>query len=208
MSGHHIMVRCNGDAVSQCWGPGAAICVLRYFCICYKFYMPGQGQLVKIGFSVKNNIIYNCIFELLLSKLYGNKSIVSIDITLIVNFFVSFNIYSPQGLVDGLQCKLGSLSDLFTAQGSNYPGRTVGQSYSQAVGTFLCVRCISFHFLSFPLAFFRCFWSLFQSYCSNAPVFGRTLVQEFHIVYSLTEWNFLFSLFCMGSTLFWLANTF
>ena len=36
---------------------------------------------------------------------------------------------------------------------------------------------------------------LFQSCCSHARVFGKTLVHEFPIFYSHTEWYFLISLF-------------
>ena len=39
------------------------------------------------------------------------------------------------------------------------------------------------------LAFLLCFIVLFQSCCSHAQVFGKTLVHEFPIFYSHTEWN-------------------
>ena len=59
----------------------------------------------------------------------------------------------------------------------------------------------------FPFSFFSdCilprFTVLFQSYCSSAKVFGRTLVQEFHIFYSHTKLDLLFSIFRI-SGLFW-----
>ena len=38
------------------------------------------------------------------------------------------------------------------------------------------------------LAFLLCFFFLFQSYCSHAQVFWRTLAPEFRISYSHTEW--------------------
>ena len=56
--------------------------------------------------------------------------------------------------------------------------------------TFLCVRCTSFHIHSL-LTFFPCFIVLFQSCCSHARVFGKTLVQEFPIFYSHVEFNLL-----------------
>ena len=34
---------------------------------------------------------------------------------------------------------------------------------------------------------------LFHSCCSHASVFGKTLVHQFHISYSHTEWYFIFS---------------
>ena len=55
------------------------------------------------------------------------------------------------------------------------------------------VRCTSFH-IHFPLlTFFLCFIVLFQSCCSHAQVFGKTLVHEFPIFYNHTEWNLLSS---------------
>ena len=38
------------------------------------------------------------------------------------------------------------------------------------------------------LTFFVCFCLLFHSCCSHARVFGKTLLHEFHISYSHTEW--------------------
>ena len=58
---------------------------------------------------------------------------------------------------------------------------------------FFRVRGTSFH-IYFPLlTFFLCFIVLFQSRCSHARVFGKTLVHEFPISYSHTEWNLLSS---------------
>ena len=45
---------------------------------------------------------------------------------------------------------------------------------------------------------FVCFFILFHSRCSHAQVFGKTLVHEFPISYSHTEWYLLFSL-CEGN---------
>ena len=59
--------------------------------------------------------------------------------------------------------------------------------------------------LSFVLAIFICIFTLlflpsssvlfilFHFCCSHAQVFGKTLVHEFHISYSHTEWSLLFS---------------
>ena len=58
---------------------------------------------------------------------------------------------------------------------------------------FFHVRCTSFHNHSPLLTFFCCFIVLFQSCCSQAQVFGKTLVHEFPISYSHTEWNLLSS---------------
>ena len=52
-------------------------------------------------------------------------------------------------------------------------------------------HCTSFPIHSFLLTFFPFIFLLFQSCWSHAQVFGRTLVHEFHIFYSHTEWNFL-----------------
>ena len=45
---------------------------------------------------------------------------------------------------------------------------------------------------------FVCFFILFHSCCSHAQVFRKTLVHEFHISYSHTEWYLLFSI-CEGN---------
>ena len=62
-------------------------------------------------------------------------------------------------------------------RGAATPGRTVGPSYSQAVGTvFLCACCTSLNFLAFILPFFfpsSCFFALFQSYSSHAQISGE-----------------------------------
>ena len=64
---------------------------------------------------------------------------------------------------------------------------------------FFRVRCTSFHIHSPLRTFFLCFIVLFQSCCSHAQVFGKTLLHDFLIFYSHTEWNLLSStpiLFC------------
>ena len=58
---------------------------------------------------------------------------------------------------------------------------------------FFRVRCTSVYIHSPLLTFFRCFIVLFQSCCSHAQVFGKTLVDEFPIFYGHTEWNLLSS---------------
>ena len=47
------------------------------------------------------------------------------------------------------------------------------------------------HIYSMLLAFFLCFFVLFQC-CSHVLVFGKTIVHEFPISYSHTEWYILF----------------
>ena len=59
--------------------------------------------------------------------------------------------------------------------------------------SFFRVRCTSFHIHSTLLTFFLCFIVLFQSCCSHAQVFGKTLLHEFPILNSHTEWNLLSS---------------
>ena len=56
---------------------------------------------------------------------------------------------------------------------------------------FLIISCphYFFHFSSFLLALFLCFFVLFKSWCSHALVFGKTFVREFLIFYSHTEWE-------------------
>ena len=70
----------------------------------------------------------------------------------------------------------------------------VGPINSQAVGTsFLSCPPYLFPFLLYLLVFLLCFFVLFQSYCSHAQVFGRTLTPEFRISYRHTEWYLHFS---------------
>ena len=59
----------------------------------------------------------------------------------------------------------------------------------QAVGTFFFLALFtSFHTHSL----FFCFFVLFHSCCSHARVLGKTLVHEFFISYSHTEWYLFF----------------
>ena len=51
----------------------------------------------------------------------------------------------------------------------------------------------SFHSHASLLTFFVCFFILFHSCCFHARVFGKTLLHEFPIYYSHTEWYLLFS---------------
>ena len=52
---------------------------------------------------------------------------------------------------------------------------------------------LTFHNHSSLLTFFLCFIVLFQSWWSHAQVFGKTLLHEFPIFNSHTEWNLLSS---------------
>ena len=64
-----------------------------------------------------------------------------------------------------------------------------------AVGTsfFFRSRFTSFRTHSSLLMFFVCFFILCRSCCSHARVFGKTLVYEFPISYSHSEWYLFFS---------------
>ena len=46
-----------------------------------------------------------------------------------------------------------------------------------------------------------CYFLPFQYYCSNAHVFGRTVVHEFLNFYSTTEWNMFYSLYDSGKNI-------
>ena len=52
----------------------------------------------------------------------------------------------------------------------------------------------SFHTHATILTFFVCVSVLFHSCCSHARVVGKTLVHEFPISYSHTEWYYIFAL--------------
>ena len=86
-------------------------------------------------------------------------------------------------------------------------GNSAAALGSNDVGTlfFFFSCCAFFNFNSFLPAFLLCFFAIFHSYCSHLPVFGKTLVHEFHIFYSHTEWNF-FLFVLLGLTLFWLSS--
>ena len=60
-------------------------------------------------------------------------------------------------------------------------GRILGVDWVIDAMIFFRDHSSSFHFHSFPIAFFLGFISSFKSYCSRAQVVGRTLVHEFHI---------------------------
>ena len=79
-------------------------------------------------------------------------------------------------------CRLVSLSNSYIASGSSE--------------TYFFVPVV----YTFPYSHFSCYllprvFVLFHSCCSHEQVFGRTLVHEFPIFYSHTEWNLLSS-FC------------
>ena len=93
--------------------------------------------------------------------------------------------FFPQVVMDGLyRCRLGSLGNSSTAPGSGDPGVTVAVVMSSRHYLIFRAHFSSFHFHSFLLAIILCCFAFFQYCCSNAHVFGRTLVQEFHILYS------------------------
>ena len=64
---------------------------------------------------------------------------------------------------------------------------------SDWTGLLFSCRRYFFHIYSPLLTFFLCFIVLFPSCCSHARVFGKTLLHEFLISYSHTEWNLLSS---------------
>ena len=124
-------------------------------------------------------------------------------------------------------CRLGLLCNSSTASGSSNPGGTIGLSSIWAVVTFFCACQSSLHFHSFLLAFFLCFFALFQSFCFHVQMFvngehpskvfskaventhprcspkqWRTPTHESGIFYRHTEWNLLTSLCGLGLTQF------
>ena len=58
---------------------------------------------------------------------------------------------------------------------------------------FVPMHFISFHTHASPLTIFVCFFIVFHSWCFHSRVFGKTLVHEFQISYTHTEWFLLFS---------------
>ena len=81
-----------------------------------------------------------------------------------------------------------------TALERSDPGRTVGPSYSLGWLDFffLLGPLHSFPILT-PLLSSSSVFILFYSCCSHVRVFGKTLVNEFLISYSHTEWYLLFT---------------
>ena len=65
--------------------------------------------------------------------------------------------------------------------------------YDRPSGLFFSCRFASFHTHASLLTFFVCFFILFHFSCSQARVFGKTLVHEFPMCYSHSEWYILFS---------------
>ena len=96
------------------------------------------------------------------------------------------------------RCGLGLLGNLSTALRSRDPRGTVGRSYSirpsghrfSGCGMLLLINTVYIHSSLLIL----CFYVSFHSFYSNAHMLGRTLVHEFHIFYSHSEWYFLSSL--------------
>ena len=62
-------------------------------------------------------------------------------------------------------------------------------------GLLFCARFTSFHTHASLLTFFVCLFVLFHTCCFHARVFGKTLLDEFPISNSHTEWYFIFSLY-------------
>ena len=90
-------------------------------------------------------------------------------------------------------CRLALLGNSATASWCNDLGRTVGRAAVKAAGTSFFFRARSTSFHTHPLLILTllfCFFVLIHFYCSHARVFEETLVHEFHISYSHTEWNF------------------
>ena len=85
------------------------------------------------------------------------------------------------------------LKKLSTVWGQSDPGRrSIGLSYSLGLWDLsFCARFTSFHAHASLLTFFS-FFVLLHSCCSHEQVFVKTLVHEFPISYSHTEWYLLF----------------
>ena len=92
-------------------------------------------------------------------------------------------------------CRLGKLDISSTASGSSDPEETVGPSYSSAFRTvFFSYTLYFFPYMhSSLLTVFLRFFCLISFLLFPCRVFGKTLVHEFHISYSHTEWYLFFS---------------
>ena len=68
----------------------------------------------------------------------------------------------------------------------------LGNSSTYARARFrLLLSCPLYFFPYLRFSSYLCLFMLFHSCCSHARVFGKTLVHEFHISYSHTEWYIL-----------------
>ena len=133
-----------------------------------------------------SSAILSVIFRFTISSSSVDKTRLNVQYcstwcTCCVRLLSASNCYSLLRLRDGLSW----VTDVTTLQ-SDWTG--------------LLFFCTSFHIHSPLLTLFLCFIVLFQSCCSHAQVFGKTLMHEFPIFYSHTEWN-LFS--SVTNTLLW-----
>ena len=76
--------------------------------------------------------------------------------------------------------------------GRSYPWWSVGPSYSLGRRDLFFISCKLCFFPYSRLSCFFCFFVLFHSCCSHARLFGKTLVNEYHISYIHTEWYLFF----------------
>ena len=101
------------------------------------------------------------------------------------------NLFLPVGC--GRINGVGWVILLLPLDGSIQWGReTRAMVYAVDTSPFFRVRFTSFHSHSSLLTFFFCFFVLFDYCCSHARVFGKTLVHEFYISYSYTDWYLRF----------------
>ena len=108
-------------------------------------------------------------------------------------FFYFTRVFSSGGAVDVLYVYASLLRDSLlswgiTTSGLWYPSYTFG-CWDFLFHLYL-LYFVSFH--SSFLTFFLSFFVLFYFFCSHALVFGKTLLHEFHISYSCTEWYLFF----------------
>ena len=89
--------------------------------------------------------------------------------------------------------RLGPLCNSSTVSKAQRPRRTVGTEQllqgHEKLFSFMPSLLLSIHLSSY---LFLLFLSLISTCCSHARVFGKTLVHEFYIFYSNTEWYFFF----------------
>ena len=116
-------------------------------------------------------------------------------ITYCVYYYCIFFLFMEQWVY--YMCWLGSLVNSSTAACRSDLGGTVGPSYTIIVPSgllftfFACFTSFLTHFSLISLSSVSL--SFFYSWCFHALVFGKTLVHEFHISYSHTEWYLIFS---------------
>lgn len=81
--------------------------------------------------------------------------------------------------------RFGSSGVSSTLRGVATTGKRLARAQLRSRNFFSC--SLYFSFAHFYASHYLCFF-LFQSYCSHAKVFGKTLVHEIHIFYCHTEW--------------------